>query len=178
MRRIGLRVTYQKPRTTVSGDPSMRFPCLVDLWEVTAVDQVLATDIPTSLHPTAERLADIWWRSWISTPGMCSAVSSPKALIGFCMEALAIAISRSVVVGGRRFCTLNKGASSPQQTLWTDSGPRRSGSAGQEGSAVTLTPSLSSCGGLLTIRRCICLPTAMAGRLKSICPASCGGAAM
>jgi len=31
MRRIGLRAIYQKPRTTVPGDPSERFPCLVDL---------------------------------------------------------------------------------------------------------------------------------------------------
>ena len=45
MRRMGLRAIYQKPRTTVPGDPSMRFPCLVDLREVTAVDQVWATDI-------------------------------------------------------------------------------------------------------------------------------------
>jgi putative transposase len=45
MRRVCLRAIYQKPRTTVSGDPSMRFSCLVDLREVTAVDQVWATDI-------------------------------------------------------------------------------------------------------------------------------------
>ena len=31
MRRMGLRAIYQKPRTTVPGDPSERFPCLVDL---------------------------------------------------------------------------------------------------------------------------------------------------
>jgi putative transposase len=36
---------YQKPRTTVAGDPSVRFPCLVDLEQITAVDQVWATDI-------------------------------------------------------------------------------------------------------------------------------------
>lgn len=45
MRRMGLRAIYQKPRTTVPGDPSERFPCLVDLDAVTAVDQVWATDI-------------------------------------------------------------------------------------------------------------------------------------
>ena len=45
MRRMGLRAIYQKPRTTVPSDPSERFPCLVDLREVTAVDQVWATDI-------------------------------------------------------------------------------------------------------------------------------------
>ena len=45
MRRTGLRAIYQKPRTTVPGDPSERFPCLVDLKQITAVDQVWATDI-------------------------------------------------------------------------------------------------------------------------------------
>jgi len=45
MRSMGLRAIYQKPRTTVPGNPSLRFPCLVDLRDVTAVDQVWATDI-------------------------------------------------------------------------------------------------------------------------------------
>ncbi len=45
MRRMGLWAIYQKPRTTVTGDPSERFPCLVVLREVTVVDQVCATDI-------------------------------------------------------------------------------------------------------------------------------------
>jgi len=45
MHRMGLRAIYQKPRTTVPGDPSERFPCLVDLSTVTAVDQVWAADI-------------------------------------------------------------------------------------------------------------------------------------
>jgi putative transposase len=45
MRRIGLRAIYQKPRTTVPGDPSERFPCLVDVSTITAADQVWATDI-------------------------------------------------------------------------------------------------------------------------------------
>ena len=45
MRRMGLRAIYQKPRTTVHGQPSERFPCLVDPKQITAVDQVWATDI-------------------------------------------------------------------------------------------------------------------------------------
>ncbi len=40
MRRMGLRAIYQKPRTTVPGGPSVRFPCLVDLREITAVGRV------------------------------------------------------------------------------------------------------------------------------------------
>ena len=45
MRRMGLRAIYQQPRTTVPGKPAERFPCLVDLKQVRAVDQVWATDI-------------------------------------------------------------------------------------------------------------------------------------
>ena len=45
MRRMGLRAIYQNPRTTVAGEPSGRFPCLVDLKQVRAADQVWATDI-------------------------------------------------------------------------------------------------------------------------------------
>ena len=45
MRRMGLRAIYQKPRTTAPGEPSERFPCLVDLKQVRAADQIWATDI-------------------------------------------------------------------------------------------------------------------------------------
>jgi len=45
MRRTGLRAIYQKPRTTLPGEPSERFPCLVDIKKVKAIDQVWATDI-------------------------------------------------------------------------------------------------------------------------------------
>ena len=45
VRGMGLRAIYQKPRTTVPGEPAERFPCLVDLTQVRAVDQVWATDI-------------------------------------------------------------------------------------------------------------------------------------
>jgi putative transposase len=39
------------PRTTLPGDPSERFPCLVDVSMVTAVDQIWVTDITyTSLQ--------------------------------------------------------------------------------------------------------------------------------
>jgi len=44
MRCIGLRASYQKPCNTIAGDPAKRFPCLVDLKLVTAMDQVWATD--------------------------------------------------------------------------------------------------------------------------------------
>ena len=43
--RMGLGAVYPKPRTTISGDPSERFPCLVDLERIKAPDEVWATDI-------------------------------------------------------------------------------------------------------------------------------------
>ena len=45
MRCMGLRAIYQKPRTTVPGTPAERFPCLVDVRTVAAVDQVWTNDI-------------------------------------------------------------------------------------------------------------------------------------
>jgi len=45
MRGMGLRALYPKPRTTVPGDPSERFPCRVDLEIIKAPDEVWATDI-------------------------------------------------------------------------------------------------------------------------------------
>jgi len=45
MRRMGLRAIYQKPRKTIPGSPSERFPCLVELDNITSIDQVWATDI-------------------------------------------------------------------------------------------------------------------------------------
>lgn len=45
MRRMGLRAIYQKSRTTVPGEPSERFPCLVELKQDKEVDQVWEADI-------------------------------------------------------------------------------------------------------------------------------------
>ena len=48
MLRMGLRAIYQNSRTTVPGEPSERFPCLVDLKQVRAADQIWATNITIS----------------------------------------------------------------------------------------------------------------------------------
>jgi putative transposase len=45
MRRMNLHAINQRPRTTVTIDPSERFPCLLDPRQITAVDQAWATDI-------------------------------------------------------------------------------------------------------------------------------------
>jgi len=77
MRSMGLRAIYKNSRTTLPGHPSDRFPSLVDLRWVTAVDQVWATD---STYIPLQKNSCTWWRSWISTPGMFSAGSCPTAL--------------------------------------------------------------------------------------------------
>jgi putative transposase len=45
MLRMGLRTIYQNPRTTFAGNPSERFPCLVEINEINTVDQVWGTEI-------------------------------------------------------------------------------------------------------------------------------------
>ena len=173
MRRMGLRAIYQKPRTTVPGDPSMRFPRLVDFREITAVDQALATDI--TYIPLQKGFLYLV-RSWICFPGTCSAGRSPTAL------------TRSSVsmpwrwhwkvAGGQRYSTPTRADNSPLVTSWPGCMLRRSRSAGQEGSAATTTSWWRGCGERSSTRRCTCMPTGMAGRPKSAWPDSCGGTAM
>jgi len=45
MRHMGLRAICQKPRTTLPGEPSERFPCLVELQLLTAPDEAWETEI-------------------------------------------------------------------------------------------------------------------------------------
>jgi putative transposase len=98
MRRMGLRAIYQKPRTTVSGDPSERFPCLLHLRSVTAVDQVWAiviTYIPLQngfLYLVA--MVDLFSRNVYSF-GECFAYSwklSNSLDTEFCLDALEMAL--------------------------------------------------------------------------------------
>lgn len=71
IRRMGLRAIHLKPRTTVPGEPPVRFPCLVDVRGVTAPDQVWATDI-TDIPRRKGYLSTCTWRLlWISSPGTC-----------------------------------------------------------------------------------------------------------
>ena len=74
LRRKGLRVIYQKPRTTAPGYPSNCYPCLVDLSMVTTVDQVWTVNI--TYHSSPERLPLPGGRWLISYPGMGSAGGS------------------------------------------------------------------------------------------------------
>ncbi len=45
MRHMELRAIYQNPRTKAPGDPTVRFSCLVELNQITTLDQLWATDI-------------------------------------------------------------------------------------------------------------------------------------
>jgi hypothetical protein len=93
----------------------------------------------------------------------------------FCLDALEMALE-----GGRRPEIFHSDQSC--QFTSTDFVARlqAEGSrlAGQEENAATTTSWSKGCGGHSSTRRCTCVPTAMAGRLKSVWPASCGGIAM
>jgi putative transposase len=77
MRHMGSRAIYQKPRTTIVGDPSERFPCLVEINKIHAVDRVWATDITYIMLRDGfldlVAVVDLF-------PGMCSVESFPTTL--------------------------------------------------------------------------------------------------
>jgi putative transposase len=141
MRRMALRALYQTPRTTVPGDPSERFPCLVDLRLVTAVDQVWATDItyiPLQkgfLHLVA--IVDLFSRNVLSWK------LSNSLDTEFCLDTLEIALG-----GGRgpEIFHSDQGCSSTLVPSWQVYRQKRSRSAGLGGSAATTTSSLNDCG--------------------------------
>jgi len=173
MRRTGLRVIYQKPRTTVPGEPSERFPCLVDLRMVTAVDQVWATDIT---YIPLQKGSSTWWRLWICSPGTCSARSSPTAWIRSSVSMLWRC--RWEAAAGQRSSTPTRAVSSPPLISWAGYKEKESRSAGQGGSAATTTSWWRGCGEWSNTRRCSYALTAMAGTLKSGWHAFSGGTAM
>ncbi len=94
MPRMGLQVIYQHPRTTVPGDPSAPFPCLVDLKEVYRCGSGVGhRDHP---YPTAERIplpvatVDLFSRHVVSWKPSNSLDTE------FCLDVLEMALS-----GGR-----------------------------------------------------------------------------
>ena len=141
MRRMGLRAIYQKPRTTVPGEPSERFPCLVDFKQVRAADQIWATDItyiPLQrgfLYLVA--IVDLFSRYVLRWKLMGSLDRE------FYLEALEMALSGDA---SQRSSTPIRAANSPLLPFWRDCKQRRSRSAGQEGSAATTTSWWNGCG--------------------------------
>jgi putative transposase len=91
MRRMGLRAIYQKPRTTVPGNPSLRFTCLVDLRKVTAVDQVWATDI--TYIPLKKGFLYLVAMMDLHSRHVLSWKLSKSLETEFCLEALEMALS-------------------------------------------------------------------------------------
>ena len=95
MRSMGLRAIYQKPRTTVPGNPSERFPCLVDVSAVTAVDQVWATDI--TYIPLQKGFLYLVGMVDLFSRNVLSWKLSNSLDTEFCLEALEMALQ-----GGRK----------------------------------------------------------------------------
>jgi hypothetical protein len=164
-----------------TGNPAPRFQAIhprdSPAWWISGMSRRLIRCGPlTSPTSHCRKASCMWWRSWISTPGMFSAGSCPTALT----RSFAWRLWRwpSSMAGDRRSSTPTKGASSPQLTSWASCRPRRSRSAGQEESAATTTSWSKGFGKPSKTRRCTSMPTAMAGRLRSAWPASCGGTAM
>ncbi len=91
MHRMDLRANYQKPRTTVEENPSGRFPCLVDLKQITAVAQDWANEI--TYFPLQKRflylvvIVDLYSRHVLRRK------LSKRIDTEFCLEALGMALS-------------------------------------------------------------------------------------
>jgi putative transposase len=162
MRRMGLWAIYQKLRTTVPGDPSKRFPCLVDLKLVTAVDQVWDTDI--TYIPLRKGFLYLVAIVNLFSRNVLSWRRSNSLDTEFCLEALEMALEGGA---SQRSFILIRAANSPHPTLWPGCRLRRSRSAGQAESAAMTTSLLNGCGGPSRLRRSTYGPTAMAGRLRS-----------
>ena len=95
MRRMGLRAIYQRPRTTDPGNPSERFPCLVDLRQIKVVDQVWATDI--TYIPLQKGFLYVVAIMDLHSRHVLSWKLSNSLDTEFCLDALEMALS-----GGRR----------------------------------------------------------------------------
>jgi putative transposase len=91
MQRMGLRAIYQKPRTTTPGSPSERFQCLVDLKQITAVDQLWATDI--TYIPLQKGFLYLVAIMDLQSRNMLSWKLSNSLDTEFCLEALEMALS-------------------------------------------------------------------------------------
>ena len=137
MRHMGLRAIYQRPRTTVPGSPSERFPCLVDLQRLTAPDQVWVMVSPTF---RCGRASCTWWPLSICSHGMFSAGNSRRALT----RSFAWRPWRWLwpVTASHRSFTRIRGVNSALLTSWSSSRQKRSRSAGQAGAVLLLRRSL------------------------------------
>ena len=141
LRRMGLRAIYQKPRTTAPGGPSERFPCLVDLRLVTAVDQVWATDITYIPLPKGflylVAIVDLLYRNVLSWK-LSNSLDTSSASMPWRWH--------WQVVASQRSSTPIRAANSPLATSCRNCRQRRSRSADQAESAATTTSWWNGCG--------------------------------
>jgi len=173
MRRMGLRAIYQKPRTTVPGEPSERYPCLVDLRLVTAVDQVWATDI--TYIPLQKELLYLVAIVDLFSRNVLSWKLSNSLDTEFCLDALEMALAgdrKPEIFHCDQGCQFTSGdfVSRLQAEEINVSWSGRSGA--------TTTSWWRGFGTQSSTGRCTCMPTSMAGRLRSAWPDFCGGTAM
>ena len=173
MRHMGLRAIDQKPRTTVPGEPSERFPFLVDLKQVRAADQIWTTDItyiPLQkgfLYLVA--IVDLFSRNVLSLK-LANSLN-----MEFCLDALKMALA-----GGRK-----------PKIFHSDQGCQFTSFdfvARLQAEKIKVSWSVwKRCYDNILVKRlwrtvstkrCICMHTAMAGRLRSVWPNSSGSAAM
>jgi len=118
----------------------------------------------------------IWWRSWISSPGTCSAGRFPTALTR--SSAWRPWKWRWEAAVSLRSSTPIRVVNSRHLPSWPDCRLRRLRSAGQEGSADTTTSSWNGFGDRSSTSRSTCVATAMVGRLRSAWHAPSGGLAI
>lgn len=129
-----------------------------------------------SLATHCARASCTWRLLSICSHGMCTAGGFPTALT---RNSLWRPWKwRWPVAANRRSSTPIRDASSPAQPSFNDSRLRRSRLAGQDVSAALTTFWWRGCCAPLSMRKCICVPTAMAGEQRSAWLASSGGMAM
>ncbi len=135
-------------------------------WMSTRLRPWTGSGPPTSPSPRCRSDSSTWWRLWISSPGSCSAGSSPMALTR--SSAWTPWRWRWEVAVSQRSSTLIRAASSHLVTSWPGFRLRRARSAGQAGSAATTISWWNGCGAQSSTRRSVCMPTAMAGMQAEI----------
>jgi len=114
------------------------------LWTSGWSPQWIRSGPPISRISRCRKASSTWWRSWISSPGTCSAGSSPTALTRSSVWTLWR--GRWEVAVSQGSSTPIKAASSRPPTSLAVYMMRRSGSAGPAEGVATTTSSLNDCG--------------------------------
>ena len=165
LRHKELRAIDQKPRTTVPGEPAECFPRLVDFRAVTALDGVWVMDITyIPLRKGFLHLVAVMDHS----PDRCSVGSIRSLWLPQSATALTWSFAWRpwpwpVAASPRSFIPIMV-VNSPHRPLFNDSRHITSRSPGQAGGGALSTSWWSGCGALSSMRRCICVSIAKAGK--------------